>query len=509
MSCYVSSFTGDYELVSCNGNKGEDLTASQQKEFPCEQKTTDELQDFDVIRDVLGGLLAKLEVDGNVFSGSSFHVKKVEEKEGVASKVWKKVFKEPMQKIPSPSLEQVASGNSSSSSQQITRKRTQEVAQNESESSIDEGSAQKKKTLTRQEQEKSVFNTKGHIYIPNENNFVGAGKYGRVYGVIRPVSVSKPVVVKTFCLNNENDTIISSSYKQELDCYYLMEKFIANRKNVTVCKGNLNASHFVRFERISPFAGLVFEKYSLKIQNFYNKNRNLETFRRITNQMMDVLNYLSNGLGDKSIVHRDLRPDNMMIDDKGDLKLIDFGVALIIEKGSVIPACSINTNNYHLTPEEAFDLDYDITSDLWKAVTMLHDLKFNVDIIYPQNHSENNKIPSLNTLLRVCGKLPKDVKKAIVADARKLARFDFAMNDYFKTRKGAGKSKRDILEQSPEKFWNRHFSYNISQKIDKEEDFSALIDFMKQVFTYRDTRAKVEDLMSHSFLQREPVASSS
>jgi serine/threonine protein kinase len=521
MSYDVCYFTGCLKAIFCNEGKDENFIASQQKVFPYEQKTTDELQDFDVIRDVLGDFPASLKVDRNAFSDSPFHAKEPVDEKGDVFKVWEKVFEEPEQKIPSSSLMQATPGSSLSGDQQVDRKRIQVKVEGSTHftKKEQENTAEERRLL-------SIFNPNGHIYIPNENEFIGAGRYGRVYGVIRPISLTKPFVVKTFCLKLEKDEMVLTSYKQEVACYCLMEKFIENRKNVTACKGVLNASFFGGFKRILsfegvlnascfggfkrilPFAGLVFEKYPLNIQQFYNNNRNLELFRRITNQMMDVLDYLSNGLGDKSIVHRDLRLDNIMVDRKGNLKLIDFGLALIVKKGSVISADEINTNNYYLTPEEAFGLDYDVTSDLWKAVTMLYNLKFNEDIVYPQKYSENNEIPSLNTLLRVCGKIPEDIRKQISADDKKESRFDFAINDYLKTRIWEGKSAQEVLEQSPEVFWNRHISQNASQKVDEEEGFVALIDFMRRVLTYLDTRVKVEDLVSHPFLQRESATSS-
>ena len=47
-------------------------------------------------------------------------------------------------------------------------------------------------------------------------------------------------------------------------------------------------------------------------------------------QMLLGLNYLH----DEDILHRDMKPDNLMITNEGDLKIIDFGLARVLHEGS-------------------------------------------------------------------------------------------------------------------------------------------------------------------------------
>jgi cGMP-dependent protein kinase len=66
-------------------------------------------------------------------------------------------------------------------------------------------------------------------------------------------------------------------------------------------------------------------------------------------------------LHERNIIYRDLKPENLMIDEDGYLKLIDFGTAKIIE-GKTFTL--IGTPQY-LAPEVILGKGYSLTADLW------------------------------------------------------------------------------------------------------------------------------------------------
>lgn len=75
-------------------------------------------------------------------------------------------------------------------------------------------------------------------------------------------------------------------------------------------------------------------------------------------------------LSDKNIVYRDLKPENVMLDQQGYLKLIDFGIAKKLEEGRSRTFTMIGTPHY-MAPEVMRGHGYGTEVDLWSLGVML------------------------------------------------------------------------------------------------------------------------------------------
>ena len=73
----------------------------------------------------------------------------------------------------------------------------------------------------------------------------------------------------------------------------------------------------------------------------------------------------------KRYVHRDLKPENAMIDDKGVLKLIDFGFARQIVKGRAFTICG---TQLYMSPEMLLGAGYTFSTDWWSFGVFLFEL---------------------------------------------------------------------------------------------------------------------------------------
>jgi len=72
---------------------------------------------------------------------------------------------------------------------------------------------------------------------------------------------------------------------------------------------------------------------------------------------------------EKSIMYRDLKPENMLVDAKGYLKLIDFGFAKF-ERGQALTLCG--TPEY-MAPEIILGRQYDISVDWWAFGVLVYE----------------------------------------------------------------------------------------------------------------------------------------
>merc|ERR1740123_2520023 len=75
-------------------------------------------------------------------------------------------------------------------------------------------------------------------------------------------------------------------------------------------------------------------------------------------------------LSDRSIVYRDLKPENVMLDRQGYLKMIDFGIAKKLEEGKSRTFTMIGTPHY-MAPEIMRRHGYGTEVDLWSLGVML------------------------------------------------------------------------------------------------------------------------------------------
>ena len=94
-------------------------------------------------------------------------------------------------------------------------------------------------------------------------------------------------------------------------------------------------------------------------------------------EVMDIMAQITDGLiqaHDAYIVHRDIKPQNIMILDNGMIKITDFGIAMSMNATQLTQTNSVMGSVHYLPPEQASGKQATMKSDIYSAGILMYEL---------------------------------------------------------------------------------------------------------------------------------------
>ena len=206
----------------------------------------------------------------------------------------------------------------------------------------------------------------GHYRVISK---IGAGGMGEVY-LANDSRLNRKVAVKVLSGNFDEDRL--HRFKQEA-----VSASALNHPNI------LTIYEIGEFEKTQYISAEYVEGETLH-DLLKRTPMNLETVMNIILQVVSALDVAHRA----DIVHRDIKPDNVMIRPDGLVKLLDFGVAKLAAENSFIeddganattikintsPGMIIGTANY-MSPEQARGKVVDARTDIFSFGVMLYEM---------------------------------------------------------------------------------------------------------------------------------------
>ena len=220
---------------------------------------------------------------------------------------------------------------------------------------------------------------------------VGEGAYGIVYKC-RNKETDKYVAIKKF--KEIHDKLVQKTMKRELKMLQMLKhENVVDFQEAFIYKENL----FLVFEYV--------EKNLLEVLEKYPEGLNPKLIRSFVFQMCKAVHYLHT----KNIIHRDVKPENLLVDENMNIKLCDFGFARKIslneENNNVDAMTDYVATRWYRSPELLLSNGiYGPEVDYWAIGCIMGELA-DGNPMFPGE----NEVDQLDCIIKVLGNLPEDL----------------------------------------------------------------------------------------------------
>lgn len=206
------------------------------------------------------------------------------------------------------------------------------------------------------------------------------------------------------------------------------EKFVRRFQREAISASSLSHPNIVEVYDVGEENGdyyIVMEYINGKTLKSLVKKRGALTLTEV----MDIMQQLTSAVAcahNSYIIHRDIKPQNVMILDDGTVKITDFGIAMALNGNELTQTNSVMGSVHYLPPEQANGKGATMKSDIYSLGILMYELLVGklpfkgetaVEIAMkqlkdqiPRITLENPNIPQSveNIILRACAKNPKN-----------------------------------------------------------------------------------------------------
>lgn len=186
---------------------------------------------------------------------------------------------------------------------------------------------------------------------------IGTGGMAQVY-LATDLILDRDVAVKTLAYNFQNDEDSLRRFKREaMSTTELVHPNIVNIYDVEE-----DGLPYIVMEYVK---GMDLKEYILENHPIpYRKTVS------IMDQILDAVSYAH----ENNIIHRDIKPKNILIDENDTIKITDFGIAVALSQNSITQTNSLLGSVHYMSPEQAKGSMVTKSSDIYSLGVVLYEM---------------------------------------------------------------------------------------------------------------------------------------
>jgi len=219
--------------------------------------------------------------------------------------------------------------------------------------------------------------------------------------------------------------VLDKEIKGKVALKLIKPEIAADKKTIERFRNELKMARDISHKNICRMYDLNKEEDTYYITMEYVSGEDLKSMIRMTRQLsvgtvVNIAKQVCEGLTEAhrlGVVHRDLKPQNLMIDKEGNARIMDFGIARSLKvKGITGAGVMIGTPEY-MSPEQVEGKDIDQRSDIYSLGVILYEMvtgqvPFEGDTPFTIGVKHKSEIPKdpkeLNT------QIPEDLSRVIL-----------------------------------------------------------------------------------------------
>ena len=259
------------------------------------------------------------------------------------------------------------------------------------------------------------------------------------------------------------------------------EKFIRRFQREALSVSNLSHPNIVEVYDVGEEDG----QYYIVMEYIEGKTLKQLLYKRgalTLPEVIDIMTQLTDGLAhahEAYIIHRDIKPQNIMIEDNGTIKITDFGIAMAVNATQFTQTNSVMGTVHYLPPEQANGKSATVKSDIYSLGILMYELLTGSVPFKGDNAVEialkhmKEKLPSIrkqnplipqsveNIVIKACAKNPRnrydtvkemhdDIVSAMEKENEKKIIFEYPENDLDEPKTNTVSKPKKVVDKPTE-----------------------------------------------------------